>query len=115
MKHPAGNLFSAIPQKVSQEIVESLVETGFCHLERIISPGQDAPGDWYDQTGGEWVVLLKGRAGLRFEGEEVQELGPGDYVWIDAHRRHRVEWTGQDEAVIWLALHVRGKALVEED
>lgn len=115
MKHHAGNVFSDIPRKVPEEILESLVETEFCWLERIISPGQDAPGDWYDQSWGEWVVLLKGHAGLRFEGEEVRELGPGDYIWIDAHRRHRVEWTSQDEPAVWLALHVRGKALVEED
>ena len=31
----------------------------------------------------------------KFEGEaEVLAMGPGDFVYISVHRRHRVEWTG---------------------
>lgn len=115
MKHATGNLFSEIPQAMPEEILQALIETEFCRLERIVSPGQDSPGEWYEQTWGEWVVLLKGRAGLRFEGEQVQELGPGDYVWIEDHRRHRIEWISQNEPAVWLALHVRGKAMVREE
>lgn len=50
--------------------------------------------------------MLRGRASLRFEDEsEPCVLGPGDYVLILAHRRHRVEWTDPDEPTVWLALH----------
>lgn len=76
-------------------------------LERIVSRGQATPdGEWYDQDANEWVVLLRGAAALRFEDEpEPRVLGPGDWLDIPAHRRHRVEWTAPDEPTIWLALH----------
>ncbi|MDS4068774.1 MAG: cupin, partial [Candidatus Competibacter sp.] len=32
----------------------------------------------------------------------------GDYLWIPAHRRHRVEWTSENPPAIWLALHLEG-------
>jgi cupin 2 domain-containing protein len=76
-------------------------------LERIVSAGHaTSPGQWYDQDTNEWVVVLSGRAGLRFEDEsEPRVMGRGDYVLITAHRRHRVEWTDPDEPTVWLALH----------
>jgi cupin 2 domain-containing protein len=47
--------------------------------------------------------------GLLFEGErEPLALGPGDYVLIPAHRRHRIEWTDAKAPTVWLALHYRG-------
>jgi cupin 2 domain-containing protein len=52
------------------------------------------------------VILLRGAAHLRFEGErDPRDLRPGDYVNIAPHCRHRVEWTAPDEPTIWLALH----------
>jgi cupin 2 domain-containing protein len=34
---------------------------------------------WYDQTDGEWVLVLAGAARLRFEDEtDARLLGPGD-------------------------------------
>jgi cupin 2 domain-containing protein len=76
-------------------------------LERIVSTGQATPpGQWYDRETNEWVAVLHGRAGLRFEGEDaIVVMGAGDHVLIPAHRRHRVEWTDPDEPTIWLALH----------
>ncbi len=66
------------------------------------------PGFWYDQTESEWVCLLKGSAGLRFADEEhVRSLVPGDWVYIEPHRRHRVEWTA-DGGTVWLAVFVAG-------
>ena len=35
------------------------------------------------------------------------EMGPGDYVTIPAHKRHRVEWTTPEEPTVWLAVHQR--------
>lgn len=101
----AGNLFADIPADIADESFKPLVGTSSLRLERIVSAGRSAPRDqWFDQERDEWVVLLAGRAGLRFEGEpEVLVLRPGDYVHIAAHRRHRVEWT--EEKTVWLALH----------
>jgi cupin 2 domain-containing protein len=104
-----NNLFSQIPDSMDDETYETLLRTGQTKLERIISAGQSTPpGEWYDQEMNEWVILLKGGAGLLFEGEtQVFVMSPGDYVSIPAHRRHRVEWTDPEEKTIWLALHYR--------
>jgi cupin 2 domain-containing protein len=107
------NLFAAIPPEIPQEIFQVLLETNHFRLERIISAGQaTAPGEWYDQDDHEWVVLLTGAAGLRFEDEpEPRVLGPGDHLLIPAHRRHRVEWTDPEAPTVWLALHYRQLAV----
>jgi len=105
-----GNIFSEIPNLAKDEIFETLLKTHRFELERIISSGQATPsGQWYDQPTDEWVILLKGSAGLIFEGEkEVMVLHPGDYVHISAHQRHRVEWTDGEGKTVWLALHYSG-------
>jgi len=104
-----GNLFSEIPDGLKKEVFTTLLKTGAFTLERIVSTGQATPpGQWYDQETHEWVILLKGRAELIFEGQkEGYSLQPGDYVHIPAHQRHRVEWTEAGQATLWLALHYR--------
>ncbi len=101
------NLFERSPEAKDGEIFETLVKTGSFKLERIVSRGHATPaGTWYDQDTEEWVVLLRGRAGLLFEGEsEIHAMGPGDWFLIPSHCRHRVEWTDPAEETIWLALH----------
>jgi cupin 2 domain-containing protein len=101
------NIFSEIPDGNGDEWLEELVRTGYFRLERIVSQGHRTPeGAWYDQKGAEWVILLKGRAGLIFEGEkDVVVLNPGDYLHIPAHKRHRVEWTEPEGKTVWLAVH----------
>ncbi len=104
---PDGNLYAGLPEILGEELFESLLERPGLRLERIISLGQATPpGQWYDQPGDEWVVLLRGRAALRFEDGDTLTLGPGDFVLIPAHRRHRVEWTDAEEHCLWLALHL---------
>lgn len=99
------------PDKEQVDILveHSPLEHGSLRIERIVSTGQASPpGFWYDQEEHEWVLLLAGRAGLRFEDEdEERELVPGDPVLIPAHARHRVEWTADDEPTIWLAIFYR--------
>ena len=92
---------------LSREVMEDILTTESFRLERIISTGQATPaGEWYDQEKHEWVLLLAGEAGLRFENDpRVIIMKPGDYLLIPAHRRHRVEWTVPDQPTIWLALH----------
>jgi cupin 2 domain-containing protein len=103
----SGNLFADIPDSIPDEIFETLLKSSTVKIERILSHGQATPpGEWYDQDAHEWVILLRGAAGLRVEGEEqVRELRAGDYVHLPAHLRHRVEWTAAGEATVWLAVH----------
>ena len=101
-----NNLFSSIPTDLPDELIEPLLESTAVRIERIVSRGHASPaGFWYDQDENEWVVVLKGAAKLTFEGDdEPLEMGPGDYVNIPAHQRHRVEWTTPDEPTVWLAV-----------
>lgn len=102
------NLFGQLPDTPeAEERFETLLDRPGIRIERIVSTGQStAPGFWYDQETCEWVVLLRGRALLRFEDEpEARPLRPGDFVEILPHRRHRVEATSGDEPTVWLALH----------
>ena len=101
------NIYSNICFDLKEERFETILENPQFKIERIVSNGQSTPpGDWYDQDTCEWVILLKGSAGIRFEGsEKTCRLLPGDYIHIPAHVRHRVEWTSRDEETIWLAVH----------
>ena len=107
-ERPSGNLFENLPDDLPEESFQALLETDTVLLERILSTGHATPaGEWYDQPRAEWVVVLRGRAGLRFEDEDaVRTLNPGDHLLIPAHARHRVEWTSDTEPTVWLALHL---------
>jgi cupin 2 domain-containing protein len=105
----AGNLFENIPvtgDSVHEDIRQILAQPGL-KIERIVSHGQASPPDfWYDQEWHEWVAVLTGNARLRFEDEaEARLLSAGDYVFIPARKRHRVDWTSEDGPTIWLAVH----------
>jgi cupin 2 domain-containing protein len=101
-----GNIYTDIPDRVPEEILQTLVQSGGVRVERIISEAHASPeGFWYDQEESEWVIVLRGSAGLRFDGkEEVLALGPGDWVDIAAHVKHRVEWTDPEQKTVWLAV-----------
>ncbi|MCC7346971.1 MAG: cupin domain-containing protein [Variibacter sp.] len=103
----AGNVFRPIPAESIGETVELLASAPTVRIERIISHGEASPpGYWYDQPWAEWVIVLSGAARLRFEDEpQERPLGPGDYLLIPAHRRHRVEWTDPGAPTLWLAVH----------
>ncbi len=103
------NLFDNLPEDLPEELVETILENKNIRLERIVSTGQKSPDNfWYDQEESEWVLLLKGEAGILFEDEEHPiHLKPGDHINIPAHKKHRVEWTSQNEPTIWLALFYR--------
>ena len=102
-----GNLFANVPRHLSEEQIVQLLSAPNLRIERIVSTGHaTAPGTWYDQDRGEWVLVLAGSAGLVFEGEtEPILLEPGSYVHIAAHTRHRVAWTDESAPTIWLAIH----------
>jgi cupin 2 domain-containing protein len=103
-----GNLFSGVPDTLPEELFQPLLERPGVRVERILSRGHATPpGQWYDQSEDEWVLLLKGAAALEIEGEGKQrELLPGDYLLLPAHCRHRVASTAAGGETVWLAIHL---------
>ena len=103
------NIFNDIPVEIPDEITDTLISSEKIKIERIISKGQrSAENFWYDQEEGEWVILLKGKAKLKFyDQSELVELSPGDYLNIPAHRKHRVEWTSSEESCVWITVYYR--------
>ena len=101
------NLFKDTLHRNREERFETILKTGSFKLEKIVSWGHATPeGQWYDQDTDEWVLLLKGRAGLRMEGRDTElVMAPGDHVHLPAHLKHRVEWTDPEKETVWLTLH----------
>ncbi|MBT8339720.1 MAG: cupin domain-containing protein [Desulfatitalea sp.] len=102
-----GSLLEGIPQKIPHEIINTICATGNVIIERIVSRGHASPeGFWYDQEKAEFVLVVKGSAGLKLENEEdIVVLKPGDYLNIGARVKHRVEWTDPTCETIWLAVY----------
>ncbi|ALP40650.1 phosphoribosylaminoimidazole carboxylase [Aeromonas schubertii] len=105
-----GNLLKMLPDSLPCELFEDILSTDRLRIERILSRGQSTPqGEWYDQNEHEWVLLVEGGAVLSIEDPQSGEarllrLGPGDYLNLPAHQRHRVESTAPDRTTIWLAI-----------
>ena len=100
------NLFKNIPDKLPKELFESLVESQHIQIERIVPRGYASPEeDWYDQDRNEFVLLVKGSARLLFEDGREVDMGPGDWLEIPTHVKHRVAWTDGERETIWLAVH----------
>ena len=101
-----ASLFADLPDGSGPEHFSELLGRPGLRIERIVSHGQcSPPGFWYDQPRDEWVLLLRGAAGLLIQGEAERRLGPGDFVHLPARQRHRVTWTAAGEPTVWLALH----------
>ncbi|MDB5310514.1 MAG: Cupin domain protein [Gemmataceae bacterium] len=108
MNVSTGNLYAGLPAAPGPaEVFEPLWRTPGLTVERIISHGHTTPpGEWYDQSAAEWVVVLAGAARLCIEGRaDLLPLAPGGWVFLPAGLRHRVEWTDPDRDTIWLAVH----------
>ncbi|MCI0654777.1 MAG: cupin domain-containing protein [Methylococcaceae bacterium] len=103
------NIYSPIATEKDREAFEILLQTDSFRLERILSECHATPaGECYDQPEDEWVILLRGSAGLTMEGEPAEiVLNPGNHILIPAHQKHRVEWTSATEKTCWLALHFK--------
>ncbi len=100
------NLLDYLPQTGMEEVFETLIYSSQVRIERIISRGQATPaGQWYDQENHEWVMVVKGKACIIYKDGERLEMGPGDYINIPAHVKHRVEWTDPNTETVWLAVH----------
>lgn len=104
-----GSLLESLPARSDAERFEELVRHPAARIERIVSTGQTTPpGRWYDQDWDEWVMVVQGSAVLTIE-EESLEMKAGDWVFLPAHCRHRVERT-EPEGTIWLAIHLPAAA-----
>jgi cupin 2 domain-containing protein len=100
------NLFMNLPELSAAEQSLSLFEKPSVEIERIVSQSyKSPPGFWYDQDEDEWVMVVRGKATLEFEGGELVLMKEGDYVTIPHRVRHRVRQT--DAETIWLAVHIR--------
>jgi len=103
-----ANLLTNLPADLPEEIFTTLLQAPGVRIERIVSYGHQSPdGFWYDEPTNEWVLVLQGAAKIEFEDGTV-EMGPGDFIDIPAHKKHRVAWTTPDEHTIWLAVHYGG-------
>ncbi len=103
-----NSLFS-IPAELPrpEEFSEILLRSGKIIVERIISHGHTTPpGTWFDQEQDEWVALLQGEALLTFSDGPDLQMRAGDWTYIPAHRRHRVERTSTNPPCIWVAFHI---------
>lgn len=98
------NIFDDLPQHLPKELVQSLFRAADVRIERIISHGHASPADfWYHQPQHEWVIVLRGAARLQFE-DGMIEMKVGDFINIQAFKKHRVDWTTPDEATVWLGV-----------
>jgi len=104
------HLLQGLPNSLAEEQIDELLRRPNLRIERIVSTGHASPeGFWYDQTEHEWVIVLSGRAKLRYEGDAAEiDLGPGDAAFIPAHRKHQVAWTTPSEPTVWLAFFWSG-------
>lgn len=101
-----ANLFEHLPVQTAEEEFQDILSRPGLRIERIVSSGQSTPVNApYNQAHDEWVLLLRGSASLWIDGEGEQDLRPGDYILIPAHRVHRVTRTASDEPTVWLAVH----------
>jgi cupin 2 domain-containing protein len=100
-----GNLRSAIPHVLPDELFTTLAAGRGARIERIVSRGHASPsGFWYEQEESEFVLVTHGHARLEIEGRGELDLRAGDYVHLPARVRHRVTWTSTHEDTIWLAV-----------
>jgi len=93
---------------VEQEVFESILSNGDIEIERILSSGQRTPeGQWLQQDKDEWVILLQGSSDISIEDGKRLTLNKGDYIFIPANSKHRVEKTTANPVCIWLAVHLK--------
>lgn len=105
MRDEVNNIFELPTQLPSQELFEALLDNDKILIERIVSTGQvTPPGKWYDQERDEWLVVLQGEGELSYEDGSRIKLTVGDYLYIQAHQKHRVEYTSTEPPCIWLTI-----------
>jgi cupin 2 domain-containing protein len=102
------NIFDLIPDTLPEELTNIIYSTDNIRIERIVSHGHTTPEDkWYDQDENEWVILIDGFAGITFEKEKEILLNKGDYLFIPAHKKHKITFTTQKRKTVWLAIFIK--------
>ena len=103
-----SNIFENIPPNLKEELNENILVDNNFKVERIISEAHSSPKDfWYDQPTNEFIYIVAGSAGIMFADQSVKTLNPGDYLVIEAGKKHRVEWTDKNSKTIWLTIHYK--------
>jgi cupin 2 domain-containing protein len=111
-KNSTDNILSGIPEARPQELEQLLLENEHLSIRRILSKGHSAPAQgWYEQQDNEWVLVVKGEGIIEFTDHSERHMQEGDYCYIPALKKHRVKWTPEQEATIWLAIHFPGQKL----
>jgi len=102
------NFLENLPLSLESEVFEEVLKSDQVRIERILSNGQTTPAeDWYDQNEHEWVLVLEGAGQIEYEDGSEVRLKKGDYLYIPAHKKHRVSWTDPDQITVWLAIFYR--------
>lgn len=101
------NIFSKLPSAKKSEVFDILLKQKGIKIERITTLGQTTPaGKWLSEKTDEWVIVLQGKAKLKFVGNKKHILmKTGDYLFIPAGTSHRVEWSDPKQKTVWLAIH----------
>jgi cupin 2 domain-containing protein len=99
------NIFELIPEDFKEEITNLLFSSEKFRIERIVSKGHTSPKEgWFDQDENEWLILVDGFAGITFEDTSEILLNKGDYLFIPAHKKHKVTFTTKRRNSVWLAI-----------
>jgi cupin 2 domain-containing protein len=97
-----SNIFQKLPDASEFECEEDLLDKGALRISRILSRGQTS--EVYEQDEDEWVMLLVGEAEIAFpdEGGHKIALRSGDFLFLQAGRRHQV--TRTSDPCLWLCV-----------
>lgn len=102
------NFLEDLPVSLESEVFEDVLKSDHVRIERILSNGQTSPDEgWYDQSEHEWVLVLEGAGQIEYEDGSNVSLKKGDYLYIPAHKKHRVSWTDPEQITVWLAIFYR--------
>jgi len=102
------NFLEDLPVSLESEVFEDVLTSDHVRIERILSNGQTSPDEgWYDQSEHEWVLVLEGAGQIEYEDGSNVSLKKGDYLYIPAHKKHRVSWTDPEQITVWLAIFYR--------
>ena len=105
MKNNVENIFELPDRLPLEELFTKLIDNDRILIERVVSTGQVTPeGEWYDQERDEWLIVLQGEGELGYEDGSQIKLTTGDYLFIPAHQKHRVEHTSVEPPCIWLTI-----------
>ena len=81
--------------------LDGLMPSLTARFSRVLTGHASPAGEWLRQDSQEWVIVRRGSARLRCEGEDApREMKAGDYIDNPARCRHRVEWTSTDEHTV---------------